>query len=192
MRTAKITRKTSETDINLTITIDGSGKCQIQTGIPFLDHMLTLFAVHGHFDLELVSVGDIDVDYHHSVEDIGICLGKAVKSALGDCKGIRRFASGLIPMDEALCQIAIDVCNRPTLVCQTHLPKSKVGTFDTELVEEFLNAFVNNVSIALHIDILRGDNMHHVIESIFKGLGVTLRDAIEIKGHHIPSTKGML
>lgn len=192
MRKASIKRNTSETKINLTFSLDGTGKKSIATGIPFFDHMLELFTQHGQFNTALKANGDIDVDFHHTVEDVGICLGLAVQEALQDNKGIQRYASGLIPMDEALCQMALDICNRPTLVFNCQLPKTKVGTFDVELVEEFFVAFVNNARVCLHIDIIRGGNLHHIIESIFKAFGIILNQSTTITGTTIPSTKGVL
>ena len=192
MRKATIKRHTSETKINLNFVIDGKGKRKITTGVPFLDHMLDLFAQHGQFDMTLTAKGDTEIDAHHTVEDIGICLGLAIKDALGDGKGIQRYASGLIPMDEALCQMAIDICNRPTLVFNSTLPKTKVGLFDVELVEEFFVAVINNARLSLHIDVVRGHNIHHIIESIFKAFGVILNQATAITGQSIPSTKGIL
>ncbi len=192
MRKASIKRETSETKITLNFVIDGQGKRKIKTSIPFFDHMLDLFTKHGQFDMTLTAKGDIEIDAHHTVEDIGICLGLAIKEALGDCKGIQRYASGLIPMDEALCQMAIDICNRSTLVINSSFPKTKVGEFDVELVEEFFNAVVNNARISLHIDVIRGHNLHHMIESIFKAFGVILNQATQITSNTIPSTKGTL
>tara|TARA_B100001113_G_C21084984_1_gene611672 strand:- start:933 stop:1529 length:597 start_codon:yes stop_codon:yes gene_type:complete len=192
MRKAVIKRETSETKISLNFVIDGQGKRKIKTSIPFFDHMLDLFTKQGQFDLTVTAKGDLDIDAHHTVEDVGICLGLAIKESLGDCKGIQRYASGLIPMDEALCQMAIDICNRPTLVINSDLPKTKVGEFDVELVEEFFNALVNNARISLHIDILRGNNIHHIVESIFKAFGVILDQASRVTGNTIPSTKGKL
>lgn len=195
MRKGSITRKTNETDIRLDLNLDGAGTGIIVTGIPFFDHMLTLFAKHGMFDLDIQLTGDIEVDYHHSVEDVGICLGQAFREALGDARGIKRYASGLIPMDETLCQMALDISNRPALVFNYQFPKTKIGTFDAELVEEFFNAFVNNARIALHINILHGSNLHHIAESCFKAFGIILDDATQIdprKTELIPSTKGTL
>ena len=192
VREAAIKRHTSETKITLNFGIDGNGKSNIKTEIPFFDHMLDLFTKHGQFDMTLTAKGDIEIDAHHTVEDIGICLGLAIKEALGDCKGIQRYASGLIPMDESLCQMAMDICNRPTLVLNSHLPKTKVGEFDVELVEEFFNAMVMNARLSLHIDVIRGNNVHHIIESMFKAFGVILNQATQIIGKSIPSTKGLL
>ena len=189
-----IKRETKETSIELDLTIDGQAKSNIHTGIGFFDHMLDLFTNHGLFNLNVTVKGDLHVDFHHSVEDVGICLGIAFKEALGDCKGITRFANVLVPMDEALCECAIDICNRPFLGFVHNFEKEKVGDFDTELVEEFFNAFVNNARISLHLNILKGTNTHHKIESCFKALGQCLDKAtqFDIRKSDIPSTKGIL
>jgi imidazoleglycerol-phosphate dehydratase len=194
MRNASIKRHTSETKVALDFTIDGEGKSNIKTGIPFLDHMLDLFTKHGLFNLTLKVDGDLDVDFHHSTEDAAICLGQATHKALGDCAGIVRYASGHFPMDEALSRIALDISGRPHLTFAGEFPKSKVGEFDVELVEEFFHAFVNNAKVSLHIDIIRGNNLHHIIESIFKGFGQVLDRATRIDPlkSGVPSTKGML
>eukprot|EP01047_Picozoa_sp_COSAG01_P004954 COSAG01_NODE_165_length_23303_cov_269.524953_17_plen_197_part_00 len=194
IRTASITRKTNETNIQLSLCIDGSGKSNIQSGIGFFDHMLTLFSKHGLFDLDLKIQGDLEVDAHHSVEDAGLCLGQAFHKALGDCSGIARYASLILPMDEALCQLAIDISNRPYLNFDVNLPPNKVGEFDVELMEEFFNAFANNARINLHIKMLAGRNQHHIIESGFKALGVCLDRATQIDPRKtgVPSTKGVL
>lgn len=193
-RQKTIKRHTNETRISLTFTIDGSGSGTISTGIAFFDHMLDLFRHHGLFDLELSVDGDLEIDGHHTVEDVGICLGRALREALGDAKGIMRYASGIIPMDEALCQVAIDISNRPTLVFNCDMPKSTLGSFDVELAEEFFKAFVTNAGITLHIDMLRGSNLHHMIEAMFKALGQILDRATQIdpRKSNIPSTKGVL
>jgi imidazoleglycerol-phosphate dehydratase len=193
-RNAKITRKTGETSVDLSFNIDGTGQSKVKTGIAFFDHMLDLFTKHGYFDLDLTLKGDLEVDYHHSVEDAGICLGQAFKTALGDARGIKRYASGLIPMDEACCEIALDISNRPVLIFECDLPKTKVGTFDVELVEEFFNAFVSNARVTLHIKVRRGTNLHHIIEACFKAFGRILGEATaQIPGRtDIPSTKGIL
>lgn len=176
-RKATIERKTKETQITLSLTVDGSGKSEISTGIGFFDHMLDLFTHHGLFDLTLSVKGDLDVDYHHTVEDVGICLGQAFREAIGDARGIERYASGYLPMDEALCRVAIDISNRPHLDFHCDMPKTKVGTFDVELTEEFFRAFVNNSRLTMHMDILRGSNLHHLIEACFKGFGFYLKKA---------------
>lgn len=193
-RKHSIKRETKETSIELDLNIDGEGKSNIQTGIGFFDHMLDLFTNHGLFDLNVTVKGDLHIDFHHSVEDVGICLGIAFKEALGDCKGITRFANVLVPMDEALCQCAIDICNRPYLGFDHNFDKEKVGEFDAELVEEFLNAFVNNARLSLHMTILKGTNTHHKIESCFKALGQCLDKAtqFDIRKKDVPSTKGIL
>jgi imidazoleglycerol-phosphate dehydratase len=195
MRTAKIERKTKETDVKLTLNLDGKGQYTIDTSIPFLDHMLSLMCRHGIFDMKLKAKGDIEVDYHHTVEDIGIVLGKAVKQALGDMKGISRFGEATIPMDEALASVSIDISGRPYLVYKVVFPKkSKIKNFDADLIEDFLQAFVSNSGITLHIESPYGRNTHHIIEAIFKALGRALKSAVSfdprIKG--IPTTKGKL
>ncbi|MFC1755492.1 imidazoleglycerol-phosphate dehydratase HisB [Thermoproteota archaeon] len=193
-RTASIKRKTKETDISLTFNLDGSGNSNISTGIPFFDHMLDLFTVHGIFDLDLSVNGDLEVDFHHTVEDIGICLGQAFQQALGSGEQIQRFSSGNLPMDETLCQISIDVSNRPYLDFNAAFEKTKVGEFDVELTEEFLRAFVNHAKITLHMTVLKGQNLHHMIEACFKALGVFLSKAVQIdpRKKGIPSSKGIL
>jgi imidazoleglycerol-phosphate dehydratase len=195
MRKAKVERKTKETDIAVEINLDGSGKYSINTSIPFLDHMLSLMCRHGLFDAKLKAKGDIDIDYHHTVEDVGIVLGKAIKQALGDMKGISRYGQASVPMDEALASVSLDISGRPYLVYKVEFPKkSKLKDFDPDLIEDFLQAFVSNSSITLHINVLYGRNTHHIIEAIFKGLGRALRQAVtidpKIKG--LPTTKGKL
>ena len=195
MRTSELKRTTKETDIALTLSLDGTGKSEIHTGVGFLDHMLTLFASHGRFDLSVCCNGDTDVDDHHSVEDIGICLGLALREALGDCRGICRYGSMLLPMDEALIQCVIDVSGRSYLAYRMEIPTQKVGLFDTELVEEFLLAFVRSAGVTLHVRQLDGSNSHHIIEGLFKALGRALRAAVKIdpeRKDEIPSTKGSL
>ena len=195
MRTAKITRKTMETDISLILTLDGSGKSDISTGSGFLNLMLTLFAKHGRFDLTLTCVGDTDVDYHHSAEDIGIALGQAFKDALGDKKGINRYGSEILPMDEALILAAVDLSGRSHLAYSLEIPTEKVGDFDTELVEEFWLGFVRNSFSTLHIKQLSGTNSHHIIEGAFKSAARALKKAVSIDpdfSDEIPSTKGVL
>ncbi|MBO7309925.1 MAG: imidazoleglycerol-phosphate dehydratase HisB [Clostridia bacterium] len=195
MRSAEIKRKTGETDIELSIELDGSGSSNINTGCGFLDHMLTLFASHGCFDLNVMCKGDTYVDYHHSVEDIGICLGKAFSKALGDCCGINRYGSIILPMDEALVLCAVDVSGRDCLCYDLKIPAQKLGDFDTELVEEFMIAFARNANITLHIKQLAGNNSHHIIEASFKALARTLRVAAALDNRaadKIPSTKGTL
>ena len=195
MRIAEIKRKTAETDITLTLNLDGTGKSEISSGNGFMDHMLTLFAKHGRFNLNVNCNGDINVDFHHSAEDIGICLGKAFKEAIGDMRGITRYADIILPMDEALILCATDISGRSYLGLDLPLPSNRVGDFDTELVEEFLIAFVNNANITLHIKELAGKNTHHIIEGTFKALGRTLAKAVKINEEYkneIPSTKGVL
>ncbi len=195
MRTAKIERKTKETDIKLTLNLDGKGQYSINTSIPFFDHMLSLMCKHGIFDMKLKAKGDIEIDYHHTVEDIGIVFGKAVKQTLGDMKGISRFGQATVPMDEAIASVSIDISGRPYLVYRVAFPKkSKIKNFDPDLIEDFLQAFVSNSGITLHVESPYGRNTHHIIEAIFKALGRALRNAVcidpRIKG--IPTTKGQL
>ena len=195
MRTAQINRKTGETDISLTLNIDGTGKSKVATGCGFLDHMLTLFSRHGMFDLTITCDGDTYVDDHHSVEDIGICLGTAFRQALGDMAGINRYGSIILPMDEALIMAAVDISGRSYLGFDFQIPAQKVGTFDTELVEEFFLAFVRNANITLHLRQLAGTNSHHIIEGAFKAFGRVMRQAAALDpslGGQIPSTKGVL
>ena len=195
MRTATITRKTNETDISLKINLDGEGVARVDSGCAFLDHMLTLFAKHGGFDLELNCVGDMAVDAHHTTEDIGICLGKAFLSALGDKCGIVRYADTTLPMDEALILSAVDVSGRGYYADELHIMRDKVGDFDTELVSEFFSAFAQNALITLHVCQLRGTNSHHIIEGVFKSVARSLRRAVELDARFstkLPSTKGVL
>ncbi len=176
-RYGSVARRTAETDITLELNLDGTGTASVATGVGFLDHMLTLFAVHGFFDLSLTATGDVDVDDHHSVEDVGICLGQAFAAALGDKGGIRRYGTSLVPMDEALARVVVDVSNRPFLHFQVALVDQKVGTFDTSLVKEFMRALAQHGGLTLHVDLLHGDNAHHIIEAVFKALGRALNDA---------------
>lgn len=195
MRTSEIARKTAETDISLSLNLDGTGKSEISTGVGFLDHMLTLFARHGRFDLKVVCKGDTYVDDHHSVEDIGICLGTAFAEALGDCRGITRYGDITLPMDEALILCAVDLSGRGHLEYNLQIPTEKVGTFDTELVEEFFIAFVRKSNMTLHLLKLRGSNSHHIIEGSFKAFARALAKAAavcEAYRDEIPSTKGVL
>ena len=195
MRNAEIIRKTAETDINLTLTIDGSGKSDIATGCGFLDHMLTLFAKHGKFDLFLTCVGDTWVDDHHTVEDVGICLGKALAEALGDKRGIKRYGDRILPMDETLILSAVDVSGRGGCFMDMSIPTEKVGTFDTQLCEEFFIALAQNSGLTLHIRQLAGRNSHHIIEGTFKSVARSLAEAVSIdekNADKIPSTKGLL
>lgn len=195
MRTANIQRDTQETRIQLTLCLDGTGKSDIATGVGFLDHMLTLFARHGDFDLTVRCDGDTEVDGHHSVEDIGICLGKAFSEALGDKRGICRYGQFLLPMDETLVLCACDLSGRDYLGWSVDLPAAKVGDFDTELAKEFWLAFVRSCPGSIHIRQMAGENTHHILEAVFKGMGRTLKAAVALDEKHlgeIPSTKGTL
>ncbi len=195
MRQAAIERKTKETQIALSLDLDGQGKAQIDTGVGLLNHMLELLTFHGQFDLTVTCRGDTQVDDHHSVEDIGIALGRAFAEALGDKKGIVRYGNFLLPMDEALVLCAVDLCGRDTLGWQVTIPTQKVGSFDTELVQEFLLGFTRNAGACLHFVQMAGTNSHHIIEAVFKGLGRALRQAVSIdptKADQTPSSKGLL
>lgn len=195
MRNNEIIRKTGETDISLKLELDGTGKSDISTGCGFLDHMLELFAHHGRFDLSVKCVGDTNVDYHHTAEDIGICLGDAFKAALGEAKGIVRYGDIILPMDEALIMVAVDVSGRSVLNYGLEIPAGKVGDFDTELVEEFFVAFVRRAGVTLHIKQLDGKNSHHIIEGAFKGVARTIAKAVAVDArfaNEISSTKGVL
>ena len=193
MRTYEITRKTAETDISLSLNLDGTGKSTIDTGCGFLNHMLTLFAAHGKFDLTVKCVGDTDVDDHHSAEDIGIVLGQAFQAALGDKRGITRYGSFLLPMDEALILTAVDISGRACLCYGLEIPTQKIGTFDTELVEEFFLAFTRNCPMSMHIRQMAGKNAHHIVEGAFKSVARSLKAAVALDGtNDIPSTKGVL
>ncbi len=195
MRTIQIDRNTKETEISLSLNLDGSGKSDVRTGCGFLDHMLTLLAAHGRFDLTVTCKGDVEVDDHHTVEDIGICLGQALERALGDKRGICRYGSCILPMDETLVLAAIDCSGRSYLGYDLPIPTEKVGTFDTELVEEFFLAFVRNANCTLHVRKLAGTNSHHIIEGAFKAVARALRAAVAIDPAtegEIPSTKGAL
>lgn len=195
MRRAQIQRKTAETDITLTLNLDGKGQSTINSGCGFLDHMLTLFAKHGRFDLQVTCMGDTFVDYHHTVEDVGICLGQAFNEALGDKKGIVRYGDTTLPMDEALILTAVDISGRSVFVKDLDIKAEKVGDFDTELAEEFLISFVRNCPCALHVRQLAGSNAHHIIEGIFKSLARTLKKAVAIDkdfADEVMSTKGVL
>ena len=195
MRKGEINRNTAETKIVLSLELDGTGRSDIKTGCGFLDHMLTLFASHGRFNLSVCCNGDVNVDYHHSVEDIGICLGKAFFEAIGDCKGIKRYGNMMLPMDESLVLCALDVSGRDYLAYGLDIKAEKIGDFDTELIEEFFLAFVRNANITLHIKQLDGKNAHHIAEAAFKAFARALRQAVEIDEkaqNEIPSTKGVL
>lgn len=192
MRTAEVTRKTAETDIRLTLELDGSGNRQIDTGIGFLNHMLELFAAHGGFDLTLHCAGDLHVDGHHTTEDVAIALGRAFDMALGDRRGIHRYGDIILPMDEALVLCAVDISGRSCLGYEMQIPAQKVGDFDTELVQEFMTAFCRSMGLTLHLRKLAGYNSHHIIEAAFKALGRALRQAVAVEGDAIPSTKGTI
>lgn len=194
MRQAKIHRKTNETEISASVAIDGSGVSNIDTGVGFFDHMLTHLARHGLFDIDVSAVGDLHIDAHHTVEDVGICLGKLFLEALGTPRGIRRYGHALIPMDEALAEVAVDVSGRPFLVFNADFPPVKLGTFDVELTREFMQAFAINARMTLHVNLRYGTNVHHGVEGIFKALAQALRRALELdeRNTEVPSTKGML
>ncbi|MCY9189894.1 imidazoleglycerol-phosphate dehydratase HisB [Bacillus mojavensis] len=194
MRKAERARTTNETDIELSFAIDGEGQAEIKTDVPFMTHMLDLFTKHGQFDLSIHAKGDVDIDDHHTTEDIGICLGQALLEALGDKKGIKRYGSAFVPMDEALAQVVVDLSNRPHLEMRADFPAGKVGTFDTELVHEFLWKLALEARMNLHVIVHYGTNTHHMIEAVFKALGRALDEAtmIDPRVKGIPSTKGML
>jgi imidazoleglycerol-phosphate dehydratase len=194
-RTAKIERKTDETEISLVIDLDGSGIAKVDTGIPFINHMLNLFSAHSFIDLDLTARGDTDIDDHHTIEDIGICLGKAIEEALGDKKGIKRYGEATIPMDESLARVVIDISRRPVLSYRVQLKKETTGSFDVGLIKEFFRALVNNAGLTLHIDLIAGEEPHHVFEAIFKAFARALDKAISRESRmagRIPSTKGIL
>lgn len=195
MRTGEIARKTKETEISVKLNLDGTGRSEIATGIGFLDHMLDLLARHSRIDMEIKAKGDLHIDQHHTTEDVGIVIGQAIKKALGDMRGITRYASLHLPMDEALTRVAIDVSGRPVLVFRVDFPRDKIGDFDADLVREFFQAFTTNAGVTLHVETLYGDNAHHVAESCFKGLARALKIALAIDpatATEIPSTKGSL
>ena len=195
MRTGKVTRKTKETDVAVEVDLDGVGRSQVATGIGFLDHMLDLLARHSRIDITVKAKGDLHIDHHHTTEDVGIALGQAVKQALGDMKGITRYADVHVPMDEALTRVALDISGRPFLVFNAEFVRDKVGTFDTELVQEWFQAFAMNAGITLHVACLYGTNDHHIAESCFKALARALRAAVSIDPRakdEVPSTKGSL
>ena len=193
-RTARIERITKETQIKLSLQIDGTGEAKICTSVPFLDHMLNLFARHGLFDLQVEAQGDIDIDFHHTVEDIGIVLGCAFKEALGDKGGIRRYGQASVPMDETLASAAIDLSGRPYLVYNVRLPKVKIGDFDVELVREFFQAFANNCGANIHVNVMYGDNVHHMVEACFKATARAMDMATQLdpRIEGVMSTKGKL
>ncbi|KMJ58952.1 imidazoleglycerol-phosphate dehydratase [Bacillus sp. LL01] len=193
-RTASLERNTKETQIQLSFSIDGEGSAKLETPVPFMTHMLDLFTKHGQFNLDLLASGDVDIDDHHTTEDIGICIGQALKDALGDKVGIKRYGNAFVPMDEALAQVVVDLSNRPHLEMRAEFPSQKVGTFDTELVHEFLWKLALEARMNLHVIVHYGSNTHHIIEAIFKALGRALDDAttIDPRVKGVPSTKGML
>jgi imidazoleglycerol-phosphate dehydratase len=195
MRKASVKRTTKETDVEVAVDLDGTGAASIATGIGFLDHMLDLLARHSRVDINVKAKGDLHIDHHHTTEDVGIALGQSVKQALGDMKGIARYADVHVPMDEALTRVAIDISGRPVLVFQVEFGRDKVGPFDTELVQEWFQAFAMNAAVTLHVATLYGGNDHHIAESCFKGLARALRAAVAIDpraAHEVPSTKGTL
>lgn len=195
MRQASITRATKETQIRLAVELDGTGKASVATGVGFFDHMLDLLARHSRIDMQIEATGDLHIDFHHTVEDVGIALGQAVRQALGDMRGITRYASLHLPMDETLTRVALDISGRPYLVFRTEFAVAKIGEFDTELVREFFQAFAINAGLTLHVETLYGSNAHHIAESCFKGLARALRAAVAIDpaaAGEIPSTKGSL
>ena len=194
-RTATVIRKTNETNIKLTLAIDGNGQAELETGVPFLTHMLDLFTKHGQYNLTIDAMGDIEIDDHHTTEDIGICLGQALREALGDKKGIKRYGNSFVPMDETLAQVVVDLSNRPHLEFRAQFPSQKVGTFDTELVHEFLWKLALEARMNLHVIVHYGHNTHHIIEAIFKALARALDEATTVDPRlngALPSTKGML
>ena len=193
VRSGEINRKTTETDISLKLGLDGTGYAAIKSGVGFLDHMLTLFTVHGSFDLDIAAHGDLEVDDHHTVEDVGICLGQALAGALGDKGGINRYGSSHVPMDETLARVVVDISNRPYLHYGVQLEDQKIGTFDTALAKEFLRALALHGGLTLHVDLLHGENAHHIIEAVFKALGRALNEATTSRhGESALSSKGSL
>ena len=191
-RKAKISRKTNETDISIEMNLDGQGRYQIDTGVGFFDHMLTHLSKHSGIDLKLKAKGDLDVDGHHTVEDVAICIGEALLKALGDKKGIARYGNSSVPMEDALANVAIDLSGRPFCVYDVNYTSSKIGDFDVECIEEFLRSFANNGKFNLHITVPHGTNNHHIAEAIFKGIGQAIGKAVTVAGTDIPSTKGCL
>jgi imidazoleglycerol-phosphate dehydratase len=192
MRQAKVERQTKETSITCFLQLDRMGESSVETGVGFFDHMLALWAFHASLTLQLKAVGDLEVDAHHTVEDVGIVLGQAVRQALGDCHGIQRYGTAYVPMDETLSRVSLDISGRPYCGFHAAFSKEKVGSFDTELVEEFFRAFTLHSGITLHIDLIHGSNTHHQIESIFKAFGRALKEAVTVVGKELPSTKGVL
>lgn len=193
-RTARVCRKTSETDVAVDLNLDGVGRHTLQTQIPFLDHMLAQLATHGRFDLSIEARGDLQVDLHHTVEDVGIALGEAFAQAVGDKRGIRRFASALVPLDEALARVVVDLSGRPYLVYQAPQLQGRIGSFDVSLVKEFMRALAMNMKVNLHVEVLHGENLHHCVEAIFKALAKSLDQAtaLDARSTDVPSTKGSL
>jgi len=193
-RKANVERKTAETDIRLTLSLDGEGKGNISSSVAFLDHMLTLFARHGLFDLTVKATGDTAIDYHHTVEDVGIVLGQAFRQALGDMKGIRRYGEATIPMDEALAQAVVDISGRPNLVYRVELPKGKIGEFDVELAQDFFKAFTDHAGVTLHLSVPYGVNLHHIIEGSFKAFAraMDMATRMDPRSKGVPSTKGVI
>lgn len=194
-REAKIDRKTKETEVHLKLNLDGNGISNVDTGIPFMDHMLSLLMAHGFMDIELSARGDTEIDYHHTVEDLGICFGLAIKEALGDKKGIRRYGEATVPMDEALARVVMDISNRPVLSYRVILEKGTTGTFDVGLIKEFFRALVTNAGITMHVDLFSGEDPHHISEAIFKAFARAIDQASGIEnrlGENVPSTKGLI
>jgi imidazoleglycerol-phosphate dehydratase len=191
-RNAELARKTNETDIRCTLNLDGAGQYDFNTGVGFLDHMLCHVSKHGHIDLSVRATGDLEVDAHHTVEDVGICLGQCLSEALGDKKGIQRYGFASVPMEDALANVSVDLSGRPFCVYNANYRTEKIGDFDVELIEEFLRALVNAGKFNLHVNVPYGSNSHHVAEAIFKALGQALRHAVTVTGTEIPSTKGTL
>jgi len=194
-RDSKIDRKTKETEIHLRLNVDGSGRCQVDTGIPFMDHMLSLMTAHGFMDMDLSARGDTEIDDHHTVEDLGICIGLGLKEALGEKRGINRYGEAIIPMDEALARVVMDISNRPLLSYRVSLKKRTTGRFDIGLIKEFFRALVINAGITMHIDLLAGEEPHHVFEAVFKAFGKALDQASGLEKRlegNVPSTKGLL
>lgn len=193
-RESSVERTTKETSIKLSLRLQGEGSSKIGTGVPFLDHMLTLFSRHGLFDLTILAKGDVEVDFHHTVEDVGICLGEAFRRALGDMKGIRRYGHAVVPMIEALAAVTVDISARPHLVYRSPLKSEKVGSFDVELVEEFFRAFAQSSGVCVHVNVEYGSNAHHTVEAVFKAFGRAMSDAagIDPRVKGVPSTKGVM
>lgn len=192
MRSVSKSRETKETSISISLNLDGTGKSNIKTGIGFFDHMLTLFAFHSGFDLDVQANGDLNVDDHHTIEDIGILLGNCLREALGDRKGINRYGNFMMPMDETLCNVTLDISGRPYLVYHCELTREKIGDYSCEMTEEFLRALAVQAGLTLHVNVLYGTNNHHMVEAIFKALGRALKEAVKITGTEIPSSKGVL